>query len=289
VSSRFTLGRRAGLLLPLSCVRGARGDIGSFADAPAIARLLRGAGISMWQLLPLNEVSPGQDSPYAASSSFALEPVYIDLNSVPEHGGDASLLPEERVLLDAARAAQKVDFEAFRSVKKAALNRAYAKFKGTELKGGSARSKDLAAFRAENAAWLEDWALYRALHDQRQLSWKDWEPGLREKNPGAVAAARQNLALAIDELVYQQWLAETQWHAARSACNGAGVKVLGDLPFMVGEDSADVWGLVPRRVPKEPRFASAMSIFTLSSNSTCSLPRLPLRRSTSMHTLTVMR
>ncbi len=245
MSSRFTLGRRAGMLLPLSCVRGARGDIGSFADAPAIARLLRGAGCTMWQLLPLNEVSPGQDSPYAASSSSALEPVYIDLNSVPEHGGDASLLPEERVLLDAARAAQKVDFEAFRSVKRAALNRAFAKFQQTEQKGGSSRARELAAFREANAAWLEDWALYRALHDRRQLSWKDWEPGLRDKHPGAIAASRQELANAIDELVYQQWLAEQQWHAARSACNGAGVKVLGDLPFMVGEDSADVWGLQP--------------------------------------------
>ena len=243
VSSRFTLGRRAGLLLPLSCVRGPRGDLGSFADAPAIARLLRASGCSMWQLLPLNEVSPGQDSPYAASSSSALEPVYIDLDSVPDHGGDASLLPEERAMLEAARASPKVDFDAFRAVKRAALARAWWRFKERELKGGSARAQELARFREEHAAWLTDWALYRALHDQRQLSWRDWEPGLRDHRPDAVEAARQSLGDAVDELVYVQWIADQQWRAARAACNAAGVKVLGDLPFMVAEDSADVWGL----------------------------------------------
>ena len=243
MSSRFTLGRRAGLLLPLSSARGPRGDLGSFADAPAIARLVRASGCSMWQLLPLNEVSPGQDSPYAAGSSSALEPVYIDLDSVPDHGGEASLLPEERLLLDVARASPRVDFEAFRTVKRAALGRAWARFRDGELRSGSARARELAHFRDEHQSWLPDWALYRALHDRRHLSWRDWEPGLREHQPAAVEAARQNLGGAVDELIYVQWIADQQWHAARAACNAAGVKVLGDLPFMVAEDSADVWGL----------------------------------------------
>ncbi|HEY4771161.1 MAG TPA: 4-alpha-glucanotransferase, partial [Myxococcales bacterium] len=73
----FNLGRRAGLLVPLSSARGSSGDLGSYADAGRLAEWLVKAGCTMWQLLPLNEVSPGQDSPYAASSSCALEPVYL--------------------------------------------------------------------------------------------------------------------------------------------------------------------------------------------------------------------
>src|SRR5207244_5477427 len=45
----------------------------------------------------------------------------------------------------------------------------------------------------------------------------------------------------IDELVYVQWIADRQWREGRRAANALGVKVLGDLPFMVAEDSADVW------------------------------------------------
>jgi 4-alpha-glucanotransferase len=218
-------------LLPLSSVRGPSGDLGSYLDAGPVARYLVSAGCSMWQLLPLNEVSPGQDSPYAASSSCALEPVFVDLNAVEDLRGGLSDV--EKTALDKARAGELVDFEAYRSVKRSALGRAFAHFKE---RGGS-----LAEFREERRDWLEDWALYRALHDQRQKSWRDWEPSLRDREPAALAKARGELRDAIDELCFTQWIADAQWHEGRRAANGLGVKVLGDLPFMVAEDSADVW------------------------------------------------
>ncbi|MFL5446101.1 MAG: 4-alpha-glucanotransferase, partial [Myxococcales bacterium] len=88
MAHRFNLGRRAGILLPLSSVRGHRGDLATYADMGEIARFLLTTGSTLWQLLPLNEVSPGQDSPYAASSSCALEPVYLDLDSIEDLGGE---------------------------------------------------------------------------------------------------------------------------------------------------------------------------------------------------------
>ncbi len=231
---RFSLGRRAGLLLPLSSVRGPAGDLGTYSDAGATARWLLSAGCTLWQLLPLSEVSPGQDSPYAASSSCALEPVYIDLGSVEDLHG---LTDAEKSGLDAARAQERVDFPAYRSVKRSALQRAFVKFRE---RGGSA---ELRAFREEHRAWIEDWALYRALHDRRQKSWRDWEPELRDRSEPALARARDELRDAIDELIYLQWIADEQWRRGRREANQLGVKVLGDLPFMVAEDSADVWGL----------------------------------------------
>ncbi|MBS2020943.1 MAG: 4-alpha-glucanotransferase [Deltaproteobacteria bacterium] len=243
MTQRFHLGRRAGMLLPLSCVRGKNGDIGSYTDAGAVARWLRTGGCSMWQLLPLNEVSPGQDSPYAASSSLALEPVYIDLSQVPELGGDHALTLEEQDKLTAARALRVTDFGAFREVKRSALARAFVAFKERELKTGSSRAQQFGAFREEMKSWIEEFALYRALHDRRHKSWRDWEPGLRDRDPSALTAARAELKDAIDEVVFVQWIAHGQWLAGRKAANAVGVKVLGDLPFMVAEDSADVWGL----------------------------------------------
>src|SRR5438309_5562159 len=136
VGHRFNLGRRAGLLLPLSSVRGARGGLGSYADAGAVARWLRQSGSTLWQLLPLSEVSPGQDSPYAASSSCALEPVYIDLDSVEDLEG--KLTDEEKRRLDADRRDERVDFESVRAAKRSALRRAWERFRDHELRGGSA-------------------------------------------------------------------------------------------------------------------------------------------------------
>ncbi len=223
-------------MLPLSSVRGPRGDPGSYADAGAVAKWLLSTACTMWQLLPLNEVSPGQDSPYAASSSCALEPVYIDVSHL-------ALTDAEKAALEAARASDRVDFVACRSVKRSALSREFARFRERELGRGSESDRELKRFREEHREWIEEWALYRALHDIRQKSWRDWEPELRDRNPAALDRARSELRAAIDELVYVQWIADEQWRRGRRQANGQGVRVLGDLPFMVAEDSADVWSL----------------------------------------------
>lgn len=215
-------------------MRGPSGDLGSYADAGAVARWLRSAGCTLWQLLPLNEVSPGQDSPYAASSSCALEPVFVDLRTVDEVG---ELTDAEKAALEAARAAPTVDFSAYRSIKRGALKRAFQEFR----RARGMETPSLRAFREEHRDWIEDWALYRALHEQRQKSWRDWEPELRDHQPAALEQARAAMREAIDELVYVQWIADSQWREGRKAANALGVKVLGDLPFMVAEDSADVW------------------------------------------------
>ena len=232
MAHRFNLGRRAGLLLPLSSARGRGGDLGSYADAGTLADWLLGAGCTLWQLLPLNEVAPGQDSPYAASSSCALEPVYIDLRGIPDLDG---LSADEEAELSRLRREPRVDFEGYRRLKRGALSRALRRFRERGAKS------ELDGFRAEHAGWIEDWALYRALHDERRKSWRDWEPGLRDREPAALAAARERLRDAIDELCYVQWIADAQWRKGRAEANGKGVKMIGDLPFMVAEDSADVW------------------------------------------------
>ena len=246
MSQRWSFGRRAGLLLPLSSVRNRRGSMAGYTDAGAVGLWLASAGCTLWQHLPLSEVSPGQDSPYAASSSCALDPIYIDLDQVEDlHalGGEPALLQNDREALERDRGAGRVDFASLRGAKRRALERAFERFRETELRSASSRAQAFGRFRKEHAAWLEDWALYRALHDQRSTSWRDWEPALRERQPGALAEAREKLSSVIDSLSYTQWIADTQWRRGRADANAAGVKMVGDLPFMVAEDSADVWAL----------------------------------------------
>ena len=43
------------------------------------------------------------------------------------------------------------------------------------------------------------------------------------------------------EQMYLQWLAHEQWHAARAELKKLGVALMGDMPFIVGSESADVW------------------------------------------------
>jgi 4-alpha-glucanotransferase len=90
------------------------------------------------------------------------------------------------------------------------------------------------------AWWLDEYALFRALHAGfQERAWTDWPEPLRSREPDALAAARVELA---DEMLfrqYVQWLADDQWGTARDRAGD--VALFGDLPFMVSGDSADIW------------------------------------------------
>ena len=83
--SRSSPSRRAGILVPLFSLSSSRGwGIGEIPDIPPFARWLESAGQRVLQLLPINEMAPGQQSPYSAISAMAIDPIFITVPSVPE-------------------------------------------------------------------------------------------------------------------------------------------------------------------------------------------------------------
>ena len=239
----FHVGRHAGVLMPLfSMPSRSSWGVGEIPDLPRFASWLRGAGLDFVQLLPVNEMQEGQDSPYSALSAMAIDPIFIALAEVPEFqeaGGESSLDRADRDRLEEARARRAVDFRTVRALKSLALHSAFHVFRRGHA-GGSERSRGFRRFADREAWWLEDYALFRALHDEhRACYWREWEPGLRDRHPAALEAARQRLADTILYYQYLQWLADEQWQRARADC--ADVGIFGDFPFMVSGHSADVW------------------------------------------------
>jgi len=239
----FAEGRHAGVLLPLfSCASTRSWGIGEITDLPVVARWLRGAGLDLIQMLPVNEMAFGQTSPYSALSAMAIDPLYISLEGVPEFqmlGGEASLSPETRKRLDAVRRSPGVAYAEVRAIKDEALRATYAKFVSLG-ETGRPRVEAFEKFRAESRWWLEDYALFRALHQRHEhRAWWTWDPALQAREPAALDRIRVELADDIRYYEFLQWLAADQWRAAREA--SAPVGLFGDLPFMVGADSADVW------------------------------------------------
>ena len=108
--------RRAGILVPLFSMPSSRSwGIGEFGDLEPFAAWLRAAGQSMLQILPLNEASSGQNSPYSALAAMALDPVYITLGDVDEFaaaGGEDALDETAKRTLAAVRASERVDYRA---------------------------------------------------------------------------------------------------------------------------------------------------------------------------------
>jgi 4-alpha-glucanotransferase len=246
--------RIAGVTVPLFSLRGPRSwGIGEIGDLPAFAEWMKEAGIRLVQLLPLGEISGGETSPYAALSAFGIDPIYVSLADVPDLGGDVQAALDRARLskqqgdssyaqLSRAIRCQNVDYGAVRALKQHALRVASGRFYEGELLRGTPRAAAFRAFVQHNEGWLSDLALFRALKDAHGgVAWWDWGDALRDRRPKAVADVRVKLAREVRHHQYVQWIAHTQWYDARARLRAAGVEVMGDLPFMVGRDSADVW------------------------------------------------
>jgi 4-alpha-glucanotransferase len=241
--SDFFHGRHAGLLVPLFSIPSRESwGIGEIGDLPRLGAWMSAAGFSFLQMLPINEMADGQNSPYSAMSAMAIDPIFLSPAAVPDIsalGGEFVLPATERTLLKKARASTTIDYGAVRSVKLFALRAGFDHFREYEWKRDTNRALRLKAFVDQQRWWLDDYALFRALHARAQgEAWQKWPAPLRDRDPGALETARAELETEILFYSYLQWLGANQWRQAREACE---IGVFGDFPFMVSGDSADVW------------------------------------------------
>src|SRR5215510_3686658 len=125
--------RRAGALIPLFSVPSSRSwGIGEIGDITSTVRWLEAAGIRILQLLPINEMPPGETSPYSALSAMAIDPQFISLCALEDFdaiGGEGGLETALRAQLEAVRIAPRIDYKIVRALKLTALRRSFAYFR----------------------------------------------------------------------------------------------------------------------------------------------------------------
>jgi len=226
--------RSSGILLHPTSLPGpfGIGDLGP--QAYAFADFLEAAGQSLWQVLPLGPTGYG-DSPYACYSAFAGNTLLIS----PEQLIADGLLTSENLGATPSGNDERIDFEAVHKYKDSLLRHAFTSFRNptdSELRSAFAR------FCVQHAAWLDDYALFRALKDEHGgVAWNEWEPALVRREARALETARQRLSEQVEAQKFYQFLFFRQWFALKASCNRRGIKLVGDIPIFVAHDSADVW------------------------------------------------
>jgi 4-alpha-glucanotransferase len=225
--------RASGLLLHVTSLpsRFGIGDLGPAAFA-WIDRLSE-AGQSWWQALPLGPTGYA-NSPYQALSSFAGNWLVISPEGLLEDG-----LVCSRDCGGCSFPTEFVDYEAVIALKIRLLGTAWHNF-------NSGARRDLQPayeqFCLSQAAWLDDYALFRALKAKHNGAYYlDWPAELVQRAPDAIAGARRELAVEIQEICFAQFLLFRQAERLRQYAREKGVKLMGDLPFFVSPDSSDVW------------------------------------------------
>ncbi len=224
--------RASGLLLHVTSLPSPYGigDLGSAAYS--WVNRLRDAGQRWWQSLPLGPTGYG-NSPYQSMSSFA---------------GNAMLISPGSLILDGLLKATDcdgrfpcdiVDYEAVIPFKNRLLETAWTNFKAGERKD---LRPDYDEFCVRQEHWLEDYALFRALKAKYNGAYYlDWSAELVQRNEDALASARRELANQVDQVRFAQFLLFRQGDQLKQHANSRGVRLIGDLPFLVSPDSSDVW------------------------------------------------
>jgi 4-alpha-glucanotransferase len=226
--------RSSGVLLHPTSLPGRYG-VGDLGDeAYRFIDFLVASGQTLWQVLPLGPTGYG-DSPYQSFSAFAGNTLLVSPDRLLSEG----LL--DRRDLDGAPAfnAERVDFGAAIEFKNKLLRRAYENFRRTT---DTSLRVAFETFSQREAAWLDDYALYRAMKDARGgVAWNRWEPPMVKREPAALTAAREGLREQISAQKFYQFLFFKQWQALKRYANEQGVSIIGDIPIFVAHDSADVW------------------------------------------------
>ena len=223
--------RECGVLMPVSSLPGPYG-IGSFGkQAYAFVDFLAGAGQQIWQILPLSPTGYG-DSPYQSCSAFAINPYFIDLDTLRDEG----LLEEEEYgTIDWGEEPNAVDYGALYTGRFSVLRLAYNRFKAW-------LPDDYYTFCFWNEDWLEDYALYMTAKGLNKMkAYPEWPAALRTRQPRALEQLREENADELGFWRFLQYQGYRQWMALKAYANGKGVQILGDIPIYVAADSADAW------------------------------------------------
>ena len=226
--------RASGILLHPTSLPG-RFGIGDLGDeAYKFVDFLVSARQTYWQILPLSPTGYG-DSPYSSDSAFAGNMLLIS----PERLVDDGLLERNHIEQKPDFPTAHVDFGWVYEWKNWILPAAFEKFRAVE---NHDLSGEFEIFSRENAWWLDDFALYRAVKSaQYQKPWFEWDGPLKLRGADALESAKRNLSAAIEAEKFYQFLFFRQWLAVKSYANANGIRIIGDVPIFVALDSVDVW------------------------------------------------
>lgn len=226
--------RSSGVLLHPTSLPGpfGVGDLGP--QAHAFVQFLADARQSIWQMLPLGPTGYG-DSPYQSFSAFAGNPLLISFDRLIERGylHQSVRTNPPPFSLDA------VEYDRVLPWKRALLAEAFVKF---DRSAGEMERSEFEEFCQQQAGWLDNFALFIALKEsQPHNHWSAWDRDLIARRPAALDRCRSQLAEPIQRCRFEQFEFHRQWRELYIACHKAGIRLMGDMPIYVSQDSADAW------------------------------------------------
>lgn len=237
--------RQSGILLHPSSLPSSWG-IGTIGkEAFNFVDFLADAKQTLWQILPLGPTGYG-DSPYASFSTFAGNPLLIDLDDLAARGWTKSCDIEIPTHI---KNEGNVDYGAVVEWKIPLLRKIAHNF----LLSGADKEK-FASFKAAEKSWLDDYSLFTSIKDfydkkaagegisgKAQMWNAYWKTDLSLHEKDALSEWRKTHFEEMEEIKAVQFFFNEQWFALKKYANEKNISIIGDIPIFVAPDSADVW------------------------------------------------
>ncbi len=224
---------QSGVAIPLFSLRTNNSyGIGEFNDLVPFAKWCSKVGIDLIQLLPVNDTGE-ESSPYGAKSAFALNPIFIHLNDVV---GIKKLQKELKSKASYYNDSKRVKYSELYRFKLGILKKIFDNnFESIT------ENIDLHKW-IESNSWIRTYSAYSLLKEKYdKKSWQEWP---KSKSPTAktIDTIWEKEWNSVMFFAWIQFVAETQFLKAIPKIEAVNVRIKGDIPILINEDSADVWG-----------------------------------------------
>lgn len=217
-----------GTAVPVSALKTKKSaGCGEFLDLIPFADFCKKSGFSLIQILPVNDTGTGS-SPYSALSAFALNPIYLSVGQLPELQNAPDAAKELKKFKKETESLKRFNYSQVRWEKIRILRAIYEKNRES-----IATDAELSDWIGKNP-WVHEYALFMHYKDDyMQSSWKSWP---KDK-------CWRNQKIEGDELFYAwiQMHLDRQFAEAAAYVREKGLKIKGDIPIMMNEDSHDAW------------------------------------------------
>lgn len=242
--------KRTGIVVPLSALYTKDcPSCGDFLALKDLADFCKKAGFSIVQLLPVNDTGT-QSSPYSGLSAFALHPLFIRINALPEF---AAAMKGNKAFATAYKAFEKefgykkrFDYDAVLGEKTKLLHLLFNYIEKKNSKDeaeANKLNKELAKFVRSNQ-WIIPYAVFKNIKDENmQASWKCWDESIQKLSYDQIKLKWQNKAKksSHDFFVWCQLRASEQFKEGAESLRAKKIILKGDIPILMNEDSVDCW------------------------------------------------
>ena len=225
--------RKAGILLPVFSLPN-RFGIGCFSqEAYDFIDFLHDSKQSYWQVLPLGPTGEAS-SPYDPMSSFAGNPIYIDIDTLVRKGHlKHSDIPKDIPCNSYDTFGRYIRNSEVKDLKLQLLRKAYSNFTA---------DNSFSQFIDENSYWIEDTALFYALSRHfGSTDWHNWPQDIRYRRISAIIYYSAKLIEDYNFFRWTQYEFFSEWNDILSYAHSRNIDIVGDMPIYTSYQGADCW------------------------------------------------